>query len=51
MPKEKMSITNRLRSYVREFSANTFAIDASVLMCKFCDIKINYKKDSILPKI
>jgi hypothetical protein len=44
MPKEKMSVTNRLRSYVREFGANIFAIDVSVLLCKFCDIKINHEK-------
>jgi len=42
MPKEKMPITNRLRSYVREFGANTFEIDASVLLCKLCEI--NYEK-------
>jgi len=44
MPKQKMSVTNRLISYVREFDANTFAIDASVLLCKLCDIKINHDK-------
>ena len=40
MPKEKRS----LRSYVCEFGANTFAIDVSVLLCKFCHIKINHEK-------
>lgn len=44
MLKEKMSVTNRLRSFVREFGANTFAIDASLLLCKFGDIKINHEK-------
>jgi len=39
MPKEKISFTNRLKSYVREFGERTFVIDASVLLCKFCDIK------------
>jgi len=44
MLNEKMSVTICLRSYLREFGANTFAIDTSVLLCKFCDIKINYEK-------
>jgi hypothetical protein len=47
MPKEKMCVTNRLRRYVRKFGANSFAINASVLLCiivQFCDIKINHEK-------
>jgi len=44
MPKEKMSVTYRLKSYVSEFGANTFTINASVLLCKCCDIKINHEK-------
>ena len=44
MPKEKQSVSNRLKNIVREFGENTFATDASVLLCKFCDIKINHEK-------
>lgn len=44
MPKEKQSVSSRLKNIVREFGENTFATDASVLLCKFCNIKINYEK-------
>lgn len=44
MPKEKQSVSSRLKNYLRELGENTFAIDASVLLCKFCDIKINHEK-------
>ncbi|KAE9539748.1 hypothetical protein AGLY_005000 [Aphis glycines] len=42
MPKEKQSVSSRLKNIVREFGENTFATDASVLLCKFCNIKINH---------
>lgn len=44
MPKEKQSVSSSLKNIVREFGENTFATDASVLLCKFCNIKINHEK-------
>jgi len=46
MLQEKNSVTNRLRSYVREFGENTFVINTSILLYKFCDIKIYHEKRS-----
>jgi len=51
MPKEKQSVSSRLKNIVREFGENTFAADASVLLCKFCNIKINHEKILILHNI
>lgn len=50
MPKEKTSVANRLKSYVREFGSNIFTIDASVLFCKLCNIKINHEKRFNIPQ-
>jgi len=47
MPKEKQSVSSRHRNIVHEFCENMFATDASVLLCKFCNIKINYEKNLI----
>ncbi|KAL4120274.1 hypothetical protein QTP88_012996 [Uroleucon formosanum] len=44
MPKEKISLGQRLRSYVREFGADTFSYDSSMLFCKYCEIKVNCEK-------
>lgn len=44
MPKEKISLVQRLRSYVREFGADTFSYDSSMLFCKYCEIKVNCEK-------
>ncbi|KAL4143001.1 hypothetical protein QTP88_005383 [Uroleucon formosanum] len=44
MPKEKISLGQRLRSYVREFDADTFSYDSSMLFCKYCEIKVNCEK-------
>lgn len=44
MSKEKRSVPSLLKNSVREFSENTFATGADVLLCKFCEIKINREK-------
>jgi len=44
MPKEKQSVSSRLKNIVPEFGENTFAADESVLLCKICNIKINHEK-------
>lgn len=44
MPKEKQSISSRLKNIVHEFGENTFATDANLLRSKFCKIKINHEK-------
>lgn len=41
MLKEKISLVQRLRSYVCEFGSDTFSYDSSMLFCKYCEIKIN----------
>jgi len=44
MPKEEQSVSSSLNNIVCEFGGNTFAADTSVLLCKFCNIKINHEK-------
>jgi len=44
MSKEKQSVSSRLKNIVREFGENTFATEASALLCTFCNIKINHEK-------
>lgn len=44
MPNEKTSLVQRLRSYVREFGADTFSYDLSTLFCKYCEIKVSSER-------
>ncbi|XP_025407451.1 CGG triplet repeat-binding protein 1-like [Sipha flava] len=44
MPKDKLSLARRLRSYVQEFGSDTFSHDSSILFCKYCEIKVNCEK-------
>jgi len=44
MPKEKSSLSSRLRSYVREFGENIFSTDGQVILCKLCEVKVGHDK-------
>jgi hypothetical protein len=41
---KKNNVSSRLKNIVHEFGENTFAADANVLLCKFCNTKINHEK-------
>ena len=44
MPKTKVSICGKLRSFVREFGENIFSTDGVMLFCKLCEVKVTAEK-------
>lgn len=44
MPKDKSSLSSRLRNYVREFGENIFSTDGQLILCKLCEVKFSHDK-------
>ena len=44
MPKDKSSLSSRLRNYVCEFGENNFSIDGQIIQCKLCEVKVPQDK-------
>ena len=44
MPKTNGSISEKLRAFVREFGDKHFSTDGTILFCKLCEVKVEFKK-------
>lgn len=44
MPKDKSSLSSRLRNYVRKFGENIFPTDGQIILCKFCEVRVSRDK-------
>jgi len=46
MPKDKQSLSRRLKSFSSEFGEDVFSIDNVVLFCKLCEVKVDPERRS-----
>jgi len=46
MPKDKQSLSRRLKSLSSEFGEDVFSIDNVVLFCKLCEVKVDPERRS-----
>ncbi|XP_016658517.1 CGG triplet repeat-binding protein 1-like [Acyrthosiphon pisum] len=46
MPKDKQSLSRRLKSLISEFGEDVFSIDNVVLFCKHCEVKVDPERQS-----
>jgi hypothetical protein len=52
IPKDKSSLSSRLRNYEHEFGENIFSTDGQIILCKLCGVKVSrYKRYTITQNI